>query len=193
MVEPENNAELEIAEKYYRTGHEPAERAIKKFVKDCGLVVHGGKALNAHLPEWLDRETKDWDVFAKKDAGEYASELEKKLDKRYGGDYFLVEAGVHPGTYRVRNKVTGDVVADITLQKKEIDFKNIQGINYATLEYHEDKIKETLANPDVKYRHKRDAATLQRIKLFRATKGRRPKSKKRRSHKDNTTYLGGMR
>lgn len=185
-----NNAnELEKAEAYYRAGGGKADRAIREFIKECKLIVHGGQAINAYLPEWLERETKDWDMFAKKDAEKYALELEAKLDKRYGGDYFAVEPAMHEGTYRVRNKVTGDVVADITLQDKKVDFKNVRGINYATLEYHEDKIKETLENPEAQFRRRKDVETLQRIKIHKKNKARR---KPRRSG-DNYPFMSSMR
>jgi len=183
------NNDLEKAEAYYRIGGDKADRAIKEFIKECKLVVHGGKAINAYLPDWLERDTRDWDMFAKGDAEKYAVELEQKLDKRYGGDYFVVETAVHPGTYRIRNKITGDVVADITLQDKKVDFNNIRGINYATLEYHEDKIKETLANPEASYRRRKDTDTLQRIKIFKKNKPRR--KPKRRG--DNYPFMGSMR
>ena len=183
-----NDVDLKMAENYYRIGREKADRAIKEFIKDCKLIVHGGKSVNAFLPDWLERETKDWDVFAKKDAEKYAKELEEKLDKRYGEDFFAVESAVHEGTYRIRNKVTGDVVADITLQDKAVDFKSVGGIRYATLEYHENKIAKDLDDPEKEFRHRKDTETLQRIQIYKKVK--RHKDKKGR---DNATRISGVR
>jgi len=166
-------------EAYYRKGETPEKQVIISFLKDSPLIVHGGKATNAQLPAWLERATRDWDIFVPDKAEEYAMELEQKLDKRYGGDYFAVESAKHPGTFRVRSRVTGQVVADITLPDKMIAFREIQGINYATLGYHEAKIKESLADPDQAFRAKKDIDTLQRIRVYKLTKKRRPKRRVR--------------
>jgi len=163
----EEMTDLEKAEQFYRQDTAPAHNAIREFIKDSPMIVHGGRAINAQLPDWLDRETKDWDIFTKSDAESRALELEGKLDKRYGGDFFSVEPAVHPDTFRVRMKVTGDVIADITLKEKRVAFRNIEGINYATLGYHERRIRQTLVDPEKAFRHRKDSETLQRIKIFK--------------------------
>ena len=180
---------LKKAETYYRKGEELAERAILSFLRDSPLIVHGGRATNAYLPPWLDRETQDWDIFTPSNAKKQAEELERKLDKRYDGDYFGTEPALHPGTFRIRNKVTGDVIADITLSDRTIAFKKIKGINYATLDYHEDHILETLDNPETAFRHKKDSETLQRIKIYRKMKKRRVQ---RRRRDDDYLSLSGI-
>ncbi len=185
---------LKEAAKYYSKGEEPANKALKTFLEDSPLIVHGGQALNAQLPSWLDKETKDWDIFAPKNAEKQAKELEKKLDKRYGADYFAVKTGKHPGTFRVYNKITGEVIADITLAEKTVEFKKIKDINYATLDYHEDHILDTLDDPTASFRHDKDRETLQRIQIHK--RGMKPrKSKFRRTAKKYTppTSLGGIR
>lgn len=165
--------DIRKAELYYRKGNDPANRAIRKFLRDTDMIVHGGQAINAYLPDWLERETKDWDIFTPENAEERAAVLEKKLDHHYGGDFFGVETAKHPGTFRVRNKITGEVIADITILDRKVDAENIRGINYATLEYHEEHIRNTIDDPAVAFRRKKDLDTLQRITIYKEGKKRR--------------------
>ncbi len=178
-------ADLQVAEKFYRKGLTPAHMAIQAFLRDSPLIVHGARAINAYLPAWLDKDTKDWDILTKGNAENVARALEQKLDKRYGGDFFSVKPGVHPGTFRVWSKVSGDVVADITLQDRQVEFHKLKGINYASLEYHEMKCIENIADPEKKHRHNKDADALKRILIFKKLK------KKQRAGKQSTSGGGG--
>lgn len=164
--------QLSKAEKYYRTGKGPANRLIKSKLRHSDLVVHGGKAINAQLPSWLSKATEDWDILSV-NPEETARKLEGLLDERYGGDYFEVIPAKHEGTFRIINKVTRREVADITLPERRIGYRTINGINYATLEYHVKRIKEILRDPEVKFRHAKDRETLQRIKIHRRKYPRR--------------------
>ena len=192
MAVVDSSLSLKEAESYYRKGLSPANDAIRAFLKDSPLIVYGARAINAHLPDWLDRETKDWDMLTPDNAEKQATTLEKKLDKRYGGDFFAVEPAVHEGTFRIRNRVTGEVVADVTLKEKEVEFKRIKGINYANLGYHEQHILETLDDPQASYRHWKDREALQRIKIFKAAKAKRAKRKPRTSGEDEWGFMYGL-
>lgn len=165
-------------ENYYRKEPEAAEQAIRSFLKETRKprkIVHGTQALNASLPAWLDRETEDWDIFVDEDAKELAEKLEKRLDKRYGADFFSVEPALHEGTFRIRSKVTGSVVADISLRDREVEFKPIRGVNYATLEYLEDDAERILDTPEASFKHRQAKDTLQRISVLRKSRGKRRK------------------
>lgn len=164
------NKELEG---YYRKEPKATERAIMSFLRDSRnpqMIVYGAKAVNAHLPDWLDKETGDWDIFSPADPKELAGKLEEKLDKRYGGNFFRVEPAIHPGTFRVKSNVTGQVVADVSLKDRTVSFTRIAGINYASLDWLEKEAKETLADPDDKFRWHKDRDTLQRIEVFKRTR-----------------------
>jgi hypothetical protein len=170
---------LKDAEKFYKKGLRPAHKVIKKYLKRKKGIVHGSRAINAYLPSYLDKpltEWSDWDIFAE-NPRKVAKEIEKRFDKRYGGNYFVVKPGKHKGTYKIICRVTGKEIADVTVPDREIPHRRIRGINYATLDYHVKKIKEILANPEAKYRWKKDKETLQRIKIFL----KKHKSKRRRS------------
>jgi len=162
-------------ESYYRKEPEATEKAILAFLRDTRnphMIVFGAQAANAQLPDWLDKETKDWDVVSVKDAQKLANKLESMLDRRYGGDFFGVEPAVHLGTFRIRSKVTGVVVADISLKNREIDFKRVKGVNYASLDWLEKEAEKLIADPEAKFRRSKDTDTLQRIRVFKRHKKR---------------------
>ena len=158
---------LKKAEKFYHLSPETTDRVILSRLKENDkLVVHGGKALNAHLPAWLDKVTEDWDIFSDTPRAT-AKKLEEVLEKKYGGNYFTVKPAKHKGTFRIKAIVTKRVVADITLPEREIEYKEVDGVNYATLDYHVKQIKRTLAIPEYSFRHGKDKETLQRIKIYK--------------------------
>lgn len=99
------------------------------------------------------------------------------LEKKYGGNYFTVKPAKHEGTFRIRAIVTKRVVADITLPVREIEYREVDGVNYATLDYHVKQIKRTLAIPEYSFRHGKDKETLQRIKIYKKQHPRRVKVK----------------
>jgi len=158
---------LTKAEKYYKLSPQTADKVIQARLKaNDKLVVHGGKAINAYLPDWLDKATEDWDIFSHTPRAT-AKKLEEVLEKKYGGNYFTVKPAKHEGTFRIQSMVTKRVVADVTLPEREIEYKEVEGINYATLDYHVKQIKRTLATPEYSFRHGKDKETLQRIKIYR--------------------------
>jgi len=195
MCSEQNTKSLES---YYKKDPKATETAIKSFLKDSNpqKIVYGTRAINAYLPSWLDRETKDWDIFVDgttKTAKEQAHLLEMKLDTRYGADFFSVEPAMHEGTFRVRSKVTGDVVADISMRDRVVSFKKIRGINYADLDYSEEQAERVLDTPEASYRHDKERDTLQRINVWRESQARRKKRKSDRAKSGNRSSLSGMR
>jgi hypothetical protein len=135
----------------------------------------------------LDKDTKDWDIVASTtDPKTLAEKLERMLDKHYGGDFFSVEPAIHEGTFRIRSKVTGVVVADVSLKDREIDFKKIKGINYASLDWLEKEAERLIASPDAEFRRRKDMDNLQRIRVYK-----RYKKRSRRSSGRGGRYIDG--
>lgn len=135
-------------------------------------VIHGARALNKHLPKFLDKPTEDYDIFSrtpKKDA----RQIEKALDKSFGGDFFFTESAIHKGTHRVKDRVRKSVVADYTKPKKKIPHKKIGGKNYAKLSHIKKHIKKTLKDKEAKYRHDEDRDALNRIRIHERLKKRK--------------------
>jgi len=161
-----NELELEQAKRYYKMGPEPIDSTIKEFLRGKPkAIVHGARATNAQLPSHLDKHTDDWDIFVMGEAESAAKTLESLLDERYEGNYFEVKAAKHLGTFKVVSRVTKKEVADLTVPDRHIDFRTLNGINVASLDYHVRHIKETLQDPEAAFRHDKDKETLQRIRI----------------------------
>jgi len=172
--------------RYYKEKHK-RKSVVVNHIREVDGVVHGARALNAFFPPHLDAHTRDYDVFddtPKQDA----QQLERKLDNRFGGDFFRVEKAQHEGTWKVVSNVTNKTTADFTKPDREVPVKTINGIRYATLDYHKQKIKETLKDKSQVFRHDKDRETLQRIELYKKEQER---IKKHRP-KVNNNFLGWL-
>ncbi len=141
-----------------------AKQLILQDAQEDGHIVFGAQASNAQLPPHLRKHTEDVDIFTKKSKKE-AEQMEKKLDKAYGGDFFRVEKAKHKGTHKVKSNVTNRTVADYSSQGKKPNFKKILGVKYADLQSIKRKIGKTLRDEASSFRHDKDRETLQRIKL----------------------------
>ena len=162
---------LSEAAKYYITGSTAVDMTVEDIIRNTPkAIVHGGRATNAYLPSYLDKYTEDWDVFVPSNARAMALKIEQALDERYDGNFFEVKPALHTGTFRVMNKVTGRPVADISIPERSIPFKRLMdGINYATLDYHVSQIKLTFTLSEKKFRWPKDSETLQRIEVYKAS------------------------
>lgn len=128
-------------------------------------VIYGQQATNFHLPKHLNRETKDYDVLTNKPK-ESAKELVDNLNKKFGDRYEVIPA-MHKGTFKVKDKQTGDTVADYTLSKNKPKSWNEVGVRYVNQKYSERKIRKILSDEKYKFRHDKDFDTLRRIKESR--------------------------
>lgn len=156
--------------RYYKRGIGPAEGIILKELKtDPDMILHGNRAINKQLPEYLQIYTEDYDILSANPRVD-ARRIERLLDERYGGNYFKVELGKHPGTFKVRSKVTHRVVTDLTKLDVDVPTKEIDGIKVATLEHHLERIKITLKDPKKEFRWIKDRETRQRILLHKGKK-----------------------
>ena len=170
-------ADVQELEQYYRQDPKATDEAITGFLRDnTRLIVFGARAINAHLPDWLDKDTQDWDILAESGAEAQAKRLERTLDEQYGGDYFVVEAAKHPGTFKVKSKITGNGVADITVRDKVVSFHTIDGINYVSLQHEADTAQRILSDSTQRFRHRKDRDTLQRIAVHRSIAPRKKKT-----------------
>lgn len=106
---------------------------VREFIKNKGLKVYGGAAINAHLPKeakfYSPSDIPDYDFFST-DPWNDAVEL-ANIFKDKGYKYVEAKAGIHKGTYKVYVNLWP--VADITyMPKKEFEkmkTKIIGGIN----------------------------------------------------------------
>lgn len=130
-------------------------KIVKKFIKDKGLKLYGGAAINYYLPReekiYNPTDIPDYDFFSPdpwNDAVELADIFYIK-----GYKYVEARAGIHKGTYKVYVNLWP--VADIThMPEKEfekIKTKTISGIKivspYKLLENMYKEFSEPYANP----------------------------------------------
>jgi len=105
---------------------------VKQFIKENGLKIYGGTAVNYYLPKeekfYTEKDTPDYDFFTP-DPWKHSVEL-ADLFHSYGYKFVEAKAGVHKGTYKVFVDLWP--VADITfMPKKEfekMETKTIDGI-----------------------------------------------------------------
>ena len=148
------------------------EPTILDQVRKDKNIIHGERALNRHLPSFLDVHTEDYDVFSQTPR-KSAIKLEKELDRKFGGDFFVVRPARHKGTFKVKSKITDRTVADFTKPKKEIPFTtSFDGINYRKLESIKEKVEMLLKDETKKFRRKKDLEALRRIKVFEFLRGK---------------------
>lgn len=161
-------------EDYYRRKYNKIpEETIKKFLRKKQLTVYGAKSYNAHFPTILDRHTDDYDVYGKK-YKKNAKNLEKKLDKAMGGDYYYTKPAEHEGTYKVKSYVTENTVVDVSKPENNIPYKVIDGIRYQTLPYAKKRALATLKKEESKFRWPKEKEFLKRLKVYNDLVGKEP-------------------
>lgn len=149
--------------KYYKN-KELVDQVVLKDAKEDKHIIYGARAINKQLPPYLNRHTEDWDIFSKTPKKD-AQEIEKKLDKEYGGDYFQVAKAKYKNTWKVKNKVTGKTAVDYTYPQSKVPSVNIYSNRYAKIGWIKKKINSSLKSSK-SFRFDKDKEALQRIKLY---------------------------
>ena len=156
--------------RYYKQKRKIVPTIIHDLRTDKDVqVVYGARAINAYVPTFLHKPTRDYDIFARKPKSE-ARELERALDRGFGGNFFEVKPAEHRGTYRVMSRVEGVSVADYTKPKGKLRTRKLNGIVYVSPGMIKSSIRKTLKDPKSEYRHAKDRESLQRLTLWEKTK-----------------------
>ena len=160
--------------KLFNRNRNIVNRVVRNFLSKRKVgIVHGTRATNAQLPRDLHRETLDWDVFVKKPKLR-ARQLERKLDKKFGGDFFRVKKGIGSPGIRVQkiiSNVTDEGFVDFATPGRVVPSIPKRGVQFATLS---DQVKRAEANikkPELKFRRAKDMDLIRRAK--KAMSGRR--------------------
>jgi len=140
---------------------------ILEMVQRKKQVVYGQQSVNVQLPKHLRRKTKDVDIYTKKPE-ESAKELVDRLNKEFHTKKFKVVKGISKGTFKV--KKGKKTIADYTSRTRKPTSKKILGIPYASLKYQKKRLTKTTKDPSLKYRHKKDMATLDKLNKYEMTK-----------------------
>lgn len=162
-IQPSPKISLVHTEQFHKQKHRIGNIVIT--VTDDHEIIHGARALNQRFPKHLDRHTKDFDIFTSTPEKD-ARETEKKLDKEFGGDFFYVVPGVHPGTWKVKAHATGETYVDYTKPEKKVPHDVISGLKFAKLSYMKRSFEKSLADPFSSFRHDHDKDALARIRIY---------------------------
>ena len=157
------NLSPEQKERYYKNPELAKQLILMDAAKDKH-TIYGAQAINAQVPGHLRKHTEDFDIKVKNPKKE-ARQMEKKLDKAYGGNFFRVQKARYPKTWKVKSNVTNRTVVDYTKQIKKIKSREVYGNRYEDLDSIKKQIKKTLKMEAAKFRKDKDMEALQRIRL----------------------------
>ncbi len=151
-------------------------KIIINHVKKKGLILFGQKATNRQLPEDLRKDTQDYDIFSPTPK-KSARRIERKLDRKFKGNFYIVKKAKHGGTYKVVSKVGDKGIVDVGKPDRKIPTVTKKGIKLATLEFQKQQIKKSLADKESKFRHAKDREVRSRIKIAEQRKKIKPRRK----------------
>lgn len=156
------------------------DRAIKKFIQDNRLIVHGSRAMNAQAQFPHQRAARDYDIFTESDSKPVARKLHKILDELRGGNYHYVKQALHRKTNMLMDvgadlkKGTRDdfELASLTkIPRKRFSSVEIDNILYAHLDELEKAKVRALRYKKYTHRWQKDKADLETIRLMKKLKG----------------------
>ncbi len=160
------------------------KRNVKKIIlneiRKDKAIIFGARSVNKQVPKHLQVHTEDFDVLVKGNPKALAKRIERRLDKKFKGNFYEVRPAQHPGTSKLINRLSGRGVVDTSKQEGKVSFVKRKGIRYARLRFQEKKIKQSLADPKSKFRHQKDRFTRDRIKLAREHREKLKRRKKKR-------------
>lgn len=148
-------------------------RIVRNQLGRRQLTIHGARAVNAQLPRFLNKPTQDYDVFTKTPQRS-AVRLEKKLDRKFRGDFFRVIKGASKvvKVRKVVSNINQENIVDFAKPNRFVPTTNIQGLKFATLGDQKRAFIKNLTSPTAKFRREKDLEALRRIRLFEELRGR---------------------
>jgi len=170
---------LEQKEKFFRN-RKKIQKVVLDEVKKDKAIIFGQRSVNEKLPNHLDVHTQDYDIFTPDNPRKLARKIERKLDKKFKGNFFVSKPAIHGGTHKVKTIIGDREVADVSKKPKKIETFKKKGIKYASLTFQQSKIKESLSDPKSKFRHAKDKETRSRIQIYNKNKSKK-KSRKRKN------------
>lgn len=166
------------------------DKVILNQIKKKKLILFGARSLNRQLPKFLNKSTKDYDIIVTtRDPKQVAKRIERKLDRKFRSNLFIVEKGKADGVYKVKRILGKEGIVDVVKSKDKVPFVKRRGVRVSTLAFEKAKIRESLANPDAKFRHDKDRERRERIKIFESSRKKGKKRfTKRRKFSPNTKF-----
>ena len=160
---------------WFKRNKKIINRVVRGRLAKTKRILHGTRAQNEQLPIVLERKpTVDWDVFAK-NPKIAAMNMEKALDKKFGGDYFDVKKGVTKKlkVHKVFGKITGESFVDYSIPDRKIPTIAKRGVKLATLKDQVEKAKENIKKPELKFRRDKDLSLIRRARKFEKMRGKK--------------------
>lgn len=154
---------LEQKERFFRNQKKVGE-VIINHVKKKGLILFGQKATNKQLPKDLRKDTQDYDIFSQTPQ-KTAKRIERKLDRKLRGNFFIVKKAIHGGTYKVKSRIGDKGVVDVGKPDRKVPTITKKGVRLATLEFQKQQIRKSLADKASAFRHAKDREVRSRIKI----------------------------
>ncbi len=164
---------LKQKEKFFKK-EKNIPKVITKHIKKRELILFGQRSVNLQLPTDLRKETKDFDVFTPTPK-KSAKRLERKLDRKFSGDFFNTKQARHPGTYKVKTKIGDKTVADFSKPKNKVQTVKKNNIRIATINFQKKRIRASLKDPASKFRRAKDLEVRDRIRVAESRKKQRGK------------------
>lgn len=161
--------------KLFKRNRPVINRIIRGHLAKTGRgVVHGTRATNAQLPRDLNVRTTDWDIKSRNPLLS-ALRLEKKLDKRFGGDFFRTEAGAtrRLSVHKVKSNITDETFADFSLRENQMPTVAKRGVKFATLRDQVERARNNIKDANKAFRRAKDLSLIRRFNIFK--NGRRVK------------------
>lgn len=159
---------LEEKERFFRN-QKKVGTVIINHVKKKGLILFGQKATNKQLPKDLRKDTQDYDIFSETPE-KSAKRIERKLDKKLKGNFFLVRPAKHGGTFKVISRIGDKGVVDIGKSDRKVETVTRKGVKLASLKFQKQQIRKSLADKESKFRHPKDREVRSRIKIAEGRK-----------------------
>ena len=154
-------------------------------------IIYGARATNRQLPDYLQKETEDYDILTKKPK-KSAQELAKDIKKFTNKEVEVTKAS-HKGTYKV--KVDKRVVVDYTQLKRRYPTSQVLANKYRNLSSIKKSLQKAVKKKSNEFRREKDLDTLHRIKISEETfnfwkeesiwQKRKEEDQKRKERKDN--------
>jgi hypothetical protein len=145
---------------------------ILGFTKKRGHIVYGARSLQAqnHL---FGRDTQDWDILSSTPK-KCARDLKNLLNEKTTSNHYYKKPAKHKGTFKVRTKGNDGIkgtdddedIADFSKKEGKIPYIKKDGVKYRSLAEEIKAKKKSVADPEFKFRHKKDKDDLNRVKGF---------------------------
>ena len=159
-------------EALFRRNKKVINRVVRDRLSKTKRIVHGARATNAQLPRFLERKaTVDWDVFAK-NPKKAAREMERALDRKFGGDFFRVKKGKTKKlkVNKVVSNVTDEAFVDFSVPNRKVPWIAKRGVRFASLRDQFEKAKRTVAERTAPFRREKDLSLIRRVRKFEKLK-----------------------